>query len=249
MKKTIKLLLGSLIILIFAVILLPQTAEAKNKIIKTTPNKWYTLKESETKNYERIQYIYRITVPKNSYMKFQTNTTDLAFWVNHQPVNDPTPATKMLGSRTYYRILPAGKYYISGPSPYYKKKIRIRYSFSKTKETYNYCGAEALELPRNKTEIITVEEDTDFPRWYTITLTQNQKVTFISTSMDGKRVSNIYLTKLGDDYHSYPEQLKPDKSKENEEQTICEYTYNSLAPGTYYIKAYTLSDLFKIKWK
>lgn len=180
-------------------------------------------------------YIYKINVPANGYLRIASSASskaitiyksiDKTVGINSQYENE---VDTLKGSRTYYRILPRGYYYIHADPG-----TKFNWSFNRKKTIYNYCRARATSLKAGAKTGIFFTCGYEYDRWYKVSLTRNKTITVtfkqLDTGSDYQNGFNIYDSQ-GDEVNC-------------PELTKTSYRTGTLRKGTYYIRVWR--DLYE----
>ncbi len=255
MKKILKITLGLMALIALSILFVPKTAEAgfrvHYKIVNTKQNTWYTAKTEYTKGSKFYKYAYKVTVPKNSYLKIQTNgSVGFHIYDAETVAKGKEDYIDSFISRSHYTVLNKGTYYICNTSEY--RRGKFRYSIVKTKETTNYCASQAITVLSNKVQNIVVHEGEEFSRWYKIKVPFRMKVTISMEALDDGRAASINFLKPEETNYSGVTYMREDNSTVTDHGST--YTFNTVEQGTYYIRVIMhgpdpTSRFIQLKWK
>ncbi len=165
-------------VIMFA-IFVPHNAEAKDTYqYKTTTlkvNTWATSKgwggKSTPTGYKYTYNLFKVTVPKNSYIKIETKVlTEIYIYDELTTRQRPDQIASISDESFLLKDLPQGTYYIGTSS-----RTKIRFLTVKFKRSGNYCRSKAKKLERGKTEIFSDKDG--YNRWYKIVLSKRKAIT------------------------------------------------------------------------
>ncbi len=235
MKRILRtFLLSILVVLAFGTV--AQAKEVRNyKAIATKQNTWYKLKEYDYKyDYSGNESIYtytynryKVTVPANYYMVLSLKKgSDIRIYKSLKA--DYSKHIKYFYSdknSSYNIVLPKGIYYFSGT---WGDQVygAFKYKFVKYVNKPNYKGTKALSWGANKKLAIVQTPGHNYERWYKVKLAKKKRIYVYGTdSYNGVALYNAKHQRLRG------------TSNSNSDGYIYS-SYNSLKPGTYYIRIF-----------
>ena len=192
MKKLAKQFLALMFVLILALGVFPQKAEAAYYL----QTKEYALGKNTTvsankytreypNSYDKYYY-YKFTVKNTGYVKFSVSNANASLRIYKSYKKNAIPSgnyvVSLTGMKTYYRVLPKGTYYLYYIG-YNVPDIKVSYSFTKGKLTTNYSKNRAISLKAKATATIFEPYGDEFGKWYKFKATSN-KVTITTKVLD-----------------------------------------------------------------
>ena len=201
----------------------------KYNISTLKANTFSTIKP-DYKNYNnntKEYYLYKITVPANSYVKIKTNNKNNSLKIykrfsKEKELHESDPAVSLSKKTSYYRVLPKGTYYIYNDN---SANVRIKYTFTKVKNPGNYCKAKAYSLAAGKKRTLVFNYKYEFGRWFKIQLTKKKAITITSKYLDERDYSSHISV-----YDSYGHRIDTYELNNTTDRT------QVLPKGTYYIR-------------
>ena len=180
---------------------------------------------SSSDTYVYTSYLYKINVPANGYLRIASSASSKEIRIyksinNKNNINSQDWIVSLSGSRTYYRILPRGYYYIHADPG-----TKFNWSFNRKKTVYNYCRAKAVGLKAAAKTGVYFTCGYEYDRWYRVTLTRNKTITVTFNRLD---TDSTYLN----GFYIYDSQ---GKNINCPELTKTSYRTGTLRKGTYYI--------------
>lgn len=223
-KLTIALLFGVLLTAFLSV-----TAFAADKYVtKTmTTNKAVTVVSEKYSSGTTTYTLYKLTVPVDKYLRLTITpvtkdyvSSSVSIFTRNSNIKSYRVAT-LYGESTKtwkdYVALASGTYYLSFDDVA-KAKVELLAAPNKA----NYCRSKAIALESGKTVTIVQTPDTDYTRWYKITLTKAKKLKVTSN-----HIINLYI------FDKNGAKINTDNYNSS---TKSETSSTKLAKGTYYIR-------------
>lgn len=215
--------------------LVPQQADAYTKkytsrIASLKQNTYVTAKgyvtnyNSSTDTNTTTTYYYKFTVPSGGYVTFNTNNKSKGFYLfrnlnKNKAYSDNKYVAYLYKYTGYYRVLPAGTYYL-----YADKGLKIKWTFHKAAATTNYCRSRAAGLRMGKKATAVFTRGYEFGKWYRVSLTSKKTLTVYVTDLTRKSNLNV------DVFNANGIRLSLSRVNNTTSRT------KTLARGTYYIR-------------
>ncbi len=203
MKKIAKQLFALMFVLILALGIFPQRADAyvayhykthESALGKNTTVKSYRYKYTYSQYYDLDRYYdyyyYKFTVKETGYCKFTVNDKNAPLYLfkNSYKKNAEPKYTNhfmtLRGEKTYYRVLPKGTYYMYYNTSDKDASVKVSYSFTKCKPSKNYSRNTATDLKKTKMKATVFNPYKDeFSKWYKFKATSST-VTITTKALD-----------------------------------------------------------------
>ena len=235
MKKCMKQLLCMALALCIIACLAPQRADAYTKrytsnITTLRQNTYVTGKgyvtnyNSSTDTSTTTSYYYKITVPSGGYVTFNTNNKSKGFYLfktlnKNKAYYDNKYVGYLYNYTSYYRVLPAGTYYM-----FAEKGLKVKWAFHKAATTTNYCRSRAAGLSIGKKTTAVFTRGYEFGKWYKVTLSSKKTLTVYVTDLTQK--SNL----SADVFNAAGVRISTSRVNDTTIRT------KTLTKGTYYIR-------------
>ncbi len=206
MKKIAKQFLALMLVLIVTLGVFPQKVEAytdhyiyhasspkagSSFTAKAAVSGW---RDKNTRSdYDYHYFMYKITVPDNSYVKVTTSNASNQIRIyskyakgelrnsSNYMVSDTMWEYRNQKSKTYYRVLPKGTYYLYNAG---SSDSKVTWSAVKCKAATNYCKNRATELKTNNKAVTVLNSNgNEFNRWFKVKATSS-KLTITKKILD-----------------------------------------------------------------
>ena len=245
--------------LVFVIGLVPQRVEAStvkevDKIENAPRNTWITVKHSGGSWTTETTYFYKIVVPADGYIRIDAknrtgdNNGELLFGLKRKKSGEMANSLGYLsypnlntGKSTDYRAVKKGTYYI-----HFNGGVKFKWSFTKVKNTTNYCRARATNLAAKKKQTVVFQRGYEFSRWYKIVLKKKKTIT-------------VKIKALDSDHYGNPSFAVYDDMGEEVWSPRKGISKVRLPKGTYYIRLYhdemvtnldkELTRIMELTWK
>ena len=194
-------------------------------------------------------HLYKISVPKNGFIKIVTSNRSAAVRI-YKSINwnEQPDASKYLVDSIYdlvqrYVVLPKGTYYLA-----VREKTKLKWTFTSMPNKTNYCRGRAATLNRGKKTMIAFNYGYEYDKWYKIKITNRKKIT-------------ISLKPMEDYYGSIFFTLVNSRGIRVNSPQLSRYTYQTavVPAGVYYIclersepkadEMYYYDRLCQLSWK
>ena len=235
MKKCMKQLLCMAMALCIITCLAPRRADAYTKRytsnITTLKQNTYVTAKGYVTNYNSsadtsttTTYYYKITVPSGGYVTFNTNSKSKGFYLfktlnKSKTYYDNKNVGYLYNYTSFYRVLPAGTYYIYG-----EKGLKFKWAFHKAATTTNYCRSRAAGLSTGKKTTVVFTRGYESGKWYRAALASKKTLTVYVNDLTRK--SNLIV----DVFNAAGVKISTSRVNDTTIRT------KTLARGTYYIR-------------
>lgn len=205
MKQLMKRFLCMALTLCLMTCFLPQQADASTVKYVTKVSslksgtavtaKGYTSSySSSTEVFTYTSQFYKISVPSGGYVTFHTTdaSKDLYLYKSikkNKAYHESNEIGFMYNKKTYYRVLPAGTYYV-----FASKGLRFKWVFHKATNSTNYCKSKATGLKAGKKATSVFFRGYEFNKWYKITVSSKKALSVNLTDLVSS--GTVYLDVL-----------------------------------------------------
>ncbi len=250
MKKLAKQFLALMFVLILALGVFPQKAEAytdhyiyhassikagSSFTAKAAVSGW---RDKNFYDYDYHYYMYKFTVPENSYLKITTSNASNYLHIYTKYAKGyiskssdyciSTMGQRNTGKKTFYRVLPAGTYYLNN---YGSSNSTVTLSTVKCKLPTNYCKNRATVLKTNNKAVTVLNSNgNEFSRWFKVKATSS-KFTITQKVLDFEGTTSYGRYDLRD---SSGKRIEYSSRNYQENKATVSETFTGLKKGKYY---------------